>query len=425
MMIYCLLVIGLFLLLATFWFFHSAPPGTIIMASGPPGSIFYSNAEKYAKILLRHGVTLKVLPSAGSADNLKQLSDASHHVDIGFIQSGTSDGKRYDNLISLGSVSYQPVLIFYRNKTSIDLLSDLKGKSIAVGPEGSGTHKLALTLLAANGIEQGSSTTLLTIDSDIAVKYLVDNKIDAVFLMGDSASLQNIRTLLLAPGIYLFDMTQADGYTRRISYLSKLILPKGAVDFGNNIPDHDVHLVTPTVELVARDDLHPALLDLFIEAAQEVHGGAGLFRNKAEFPSPVSFDFIISDDAIRYYKSGKTFLYRYLPFRLANLANRFLVVFVPIILLLIPGIRVIPAVYRLRVNLNIYKWYRVLLALEREVMIPIDPSKQSELLQSIDRIERDVDAMKVTAPFAEEFYVLRGNINFVRTKILNSIRLSA
>jgi TRAP-type uncharacterized transport system substrate-binding protein len=416
-------LISMAMLFAVFWFFHSAPPSTIIITSGPEGSVFRNNAEKFAKILARNGVKLKILPSEGSIENLKRLADPSFRVDIGFVQGGVTGGMKIDKLVSLGSISYQPLFIFYRSAAPVDVLSELNGKRLAIGQTGSGTQTLSLALLAANGIEPGGETTLTDLDADDAAKALLEGKVDAVFLMGDSASVQNMRTLLRTPGIHLMDFSQAEGYTRKITYLNKLVLPKGSIDFGKDIPAHDVHLIGPTVEIIARPDLHPALSDLLIEAAHEIHSSAGLLKRKDEFPTPLSHEFAISDDATRYYKSGKSFLYRSFPFWMASLVNRVLVVFVPMIVLLIPGLRMIPAIYRWRISMGIYRWYRALLALEQELLTRVEPEKRQELLLRLDQIERAVNNMKVPASFAEQFYVLRGHIGFVRTRLMNHAAL--
>ena len=409
---------------AAYWFFHSAPPDTITITSGPEGSIFQMNAEKYGKILARNGVKLKILPSQGSQENLKRLANTSFHVDIGFVQGGVSSGLKIDNLVSLGSISHQPLLVFYRSNDPIDLLSQLTGKKLAIGPEGSGTHTIALTLLAANGIEQGGVTELSDLEADDAVKALTEGKVDAVFMMGESASVQNMRTLMRTDGIHLFNFTQADGYTRRINYLNKLELPKGSIDFGRNIPSHDITLIGPTVELVARPELHPALSDLLIEAAQEVHGKPGLFQLRGEFPSPLQQEIAISADANRYYKSGKSFLYRYLPFWMASLVSRTLVMVVPIIVVLIPGLRFIPMVFRWRIRLRIFRWYRALLALEEDLVVELSPEVREALLTRLDRIDESVNRMKVPASFADQFYELRGHIAFVRSRLSDHAQCS-
>ena len=199
-----ILLISLVTIFAVFWFFHSAPPDTITITTGPEGSIFQTNAEKYAKILARNGVKLKILPSQGSLENLKRLLDPSFRVDIGFVQGGVADGLNIDKLVSLGSISYEPLLVFYRSDKPVDLLSQLSGKRLAIGPVGSGTRSLALTLLAANGIEPGGATALVDLDAEDAAKALVEGNVDGVFLMGDVASSQLMRKLLRTPGIHHF-----------------------------------------------------------------------------------------------------------------------------------------------------------------------------------------------------------------------------
>jgi TRAP-type uncharacterized transport system substrate-binding protein len=224
---------------AVFWFFHSAPPHTITITGGPPGSTFETNAWKYSKILASNGITLRILPSQGSLENLQRLQDPSFKVDIGFVQGGVTNANSGTQLISLGSISYQPLMVFYRSPTPVTLLSELKGKRLAIGPVGSGTRSLALTLLELNGFGTNGPTTLVDLDAGEAAKALLEERVDAVFLMGDSASTQIMRQLLLAPGIQLLDFKQADGYTRRVSYLNRLELPEGSIDFGKDIPAHD------------------------------------------------------------------------------------------------------------------------------------------------------------------------------------------
>lgn len=411
------LLVGLILFLAVFWFFYSAPPKKITITSGFAGSTFETNAIRYSHTLASNRVTLKILSSEGSLKNFERLSDSNYPVDVGFIQSGMTNRPNGRKLMSLGSVAFQPLLVFYRSNAPAGLLSDFKGKRLAIGSVGSGTHSLALTLLGLNGIAPGGSTSLLEIEAADAAKALIEGKLDAAFLMGDSASPQVMRQLLQTPGIELFDFTQADAYTRRLSYLNKLIFPKGAIDFGKNIPSHDVALVAPTIELVAVANLHPALVDLVIEAAQEVHGTSGLFKRKGEFPAPMEHDFPISSEAARYYKSGKSFLYRYLPFWLASLVNRLVVAFIPAVVLLIPVIRLVPTLLRLRVKLQLIRWYRGLLVIDRELRLNGAQDKRRGLLEQLKVIEDGVNRMRVPASFADQFYGLRGHIDLVRAQL--------
>jgi hypothetical protein len=258
----------------------------------------------------------------------------------------------------------------------------------------------------------------LDLDAEAAASGLLDGKLDAVFLMGDSASLQTLRTLVRSPDIHLYAFSQADAYTRRFAYLDRIELPEGSIDLGTDLPAQDVVLVGPTVELVARKGLHPALSDLLIQAAQEVHGKPGLLQKRGEFPAALEHEFPISDDALRFYKSGKGFLSRTVRnFWLVSLLNRILVVFVPMLLVLIPTLRFLPVVYRWRIQLRLYRCYRPLLLLERDAAGTLTREQRQDLLRRLDGIEETVNRLRVPASFADQFYGLRGHIAFVRERL--------
>jgi hypothetical protein len=220
--------------------------------------------------------------------------------------------------------------------------------------------------------------------------------------------------------VRLFDFQQGDGYVRRFRYLIKLELPPGAIDLGKNIPAETLTLVAPTVELLARQDLHPALSDMLIEAAREVHGRATLMQKAGEFPAPLEHEYRLSDDAVRYYKSGKSFAYKHLPFWLASLVDRALVLLVPIAVLLIPGLRIVPLLYRWRINARIYRRYGELMALERVAFGQTTPEQRADLVKRLDEIEKRVITVKLPGSFADQVYVLRQHIQFVRNQITQS-----
>jgi TRAP-type uncharacterized transport system substrate-binding protein len=400
---------------AIFVFMNAAAPDTITIAGGPVGSTFQTTAEKYKEILAKSGVTLKILPSEGSMDNFNKLSNPKIDVDIGFILGGQIDSAKTDNLVSLGSISYQPLMIFYRGQQK-NLLSDFKGLRLYIGPKDSGADTLSRTILAANGIKpDGNLLSNLAMPPD---KALLENQVDAIFLMGETTSIDTMRQLMHTPGIHIFNFIQAEGYTRRINYLNKLEVPKGAFDLGKNIPEESLFLVGPTVELIARDTLHPALSDLLLEAAREVHGTASAFKKRGEFPAPLEHEFRISEDATRYYESGKSFLYRTFPFWVASLIARALTIIVPLALFVIPSLQLVPAIYRWRLESRIYKWYKALLDLERDGFKPTaDRQRREELLRHLDHIEQTVNKIVVPASCGHLFYDLRLHINFVRSRL--------
>ncbi len=416
-----LLVIALAFVVA-FHFVQPAPPDTIVMSTGPDGGLFQRYAERYRQVFARNGITLRLIPSRGSVENLARLADPHRRVDVAFVQSGLRRMPADANLVSLGSAFYEPLFLLYRAPRTFHRLADFAGRRLAIGRPGSGTEALALTLLEANGIHRGGATRLLPLDGDEAMRAVLAHRVDAVFLSGDSAKTGEIRRLLYTPGIRIFGFDQIDAYLHRFRYLNRVDVPMGLFDLGRNLPDRPTPLVAPSMEIVARRGLHPALVDLMIEAAQEVHSHATLLHAAGVFPSLVERDFPISGEALRYEKSGKGLAYRYLPFWLASLVNRLIVLLLPIVILLLPAMRVLPSAYAWRVRRRIYRHYGTLMALERDgAGVEPGTAAAGALLERLNRIERDVIDMKLPNPFADEAYGLRQHLHFVRGHLSGDI----
>jgi len=408
-------------------FVRPMPPHTLIMSGGPKGSSFETAAERYRAILAENGIDLKIVPSAGSLQNLDRLSDPHSHYDIALVQAGITEtgtkkqGVNTENLVSLGSMFYQPLTVFYRGRRRISRLSQLTGKRIAIGKQGSGTRLLALALLGGNGIGTQGPTQVLDLDGDAARKALVDGQVDAIFLTGDSTAPATIRAMLHTRGVRMFDFPQADAYARLFPYLHELEIPAGTFDLGANLPRKPLTLLAPAVELIAHSDLHPALCDLLIEAAQQVHNRATRLQRAHEFPNTFTYTFPLDSEAASFYKSGGgSVAYRYLPFRLASLVTRIAAVLVPIIVILIPGLRYLPNLYAWRVNSRIHRRYGELMALERQSLQSLTPERRDALLERLDEIERSVILRKIPGSHAEQLYQLREHIRFVRRNLNRS-----
>jgi len=408
-------------------FVQPAPPRTLTMSGGPQGSSFQAIAERYRTILARNGIQLRVIPSAGSLQNLDRLAAPHSHVDIALVQSGITEtaqhGGHTGDLVSLGSMFFQPLTVFYRGPRRISRLSQLAGKRIAIGKEGSGTRLLALALLGANGIDPQGPTRLLDLEGDAARRALLARRVDAIFLTGDSTPPATIRAMLHTRGVLMFAFPQAEAYTRRFPYLHRLRIPAGAFDLGANLPAKPINLLAPAVELIARSDLHPALCDLLIEAAQRVHGRANLLQYAHEFPNTATYTFPLDEEAARYYKSGnRSLAYRYLPFWMASLVARIALVLVPIVVILIPGLRYLPQLYRWRVDSRIHRRYGELMALERESLGQLTPERRAALLERLEEIERSAILRKIPGSHAEQLYQLREHIRFVRRNLSRNAR---
>ncbi|HET9594000.1 MAG TPA: TAXI family TRAP transporter solute-binding subunit [Anaeromyxobacteraceae bacterium] len=402
-------------------FVRPAPPHTVTISTGPDGSSFQRIAERYAKAFARSGVALRFVPSNGSLENLRRVADPGSGVDVGFVQVGVklpdpAPGERRRELASLGTIARQPLYVLVRGTVPPDRLSALAGKRLVVGPEGSGTRVLTLGLLKANGIEPGGATTLLDLDDELVGDALEKGTIDAAFLMGDSASPRVIRGIIERPDLHVLQLSQLDAYLRRFPDLDRVVIPMGAFDFGKNQPATDLRLVASQVELVARADLHPAISDLLLETMREAHGRTTLLQHAGEFPAAREHDLPLSADARRYYESGKRWLYRMLPFWAASLADRFLMVLVPIVLLLVPVFRLIPALYRWRMRLRLVRIYGLLLEIERDLRAR-GAEDRAALAERLDAVERRADVLRVPAGFADQFYVLREHVGFVRRRL--------
>lgn len=395
------------------YFILSAPPTEITISTGPEGSVSERRALKYAEILKRDGVTLRLLKSSGSFENLQRLADPRSGVDVGFVQGGVSK-EAPRGVASLGSVSYQPLMVFYRGK-ALELLSGLSGKKVAIGPQGSGVRQVALDLLAANGIVEKGTTELLDWEAETASKAILEGRIDAAFVMGESTPMPILRALLRSADVRLYNFAQANAYSRKMAYLNVLELPQGAIDFGLNLPPRDITLVGPMVELVAREDLHPALSDLLLGAAVETHGRPGIYQKRGEFPTPQEHAIRVSEHARRFYESGRGLLYRYLPFWLASLLGRLLVAFVPTLVVLVPVLRSIPAFFRWRAQIKLRRHYRELLSLESRWLGKNGAEESARLHQEFDRIEEKVNKTRIQPAFADQFYALRGHVSYVRS----------
>lgn len=410
----------LLILVAGFWgasrFIQPAPPDMLVVSSGADGGAYQRFAALYADVLGRYGIQLVEKPSGGSIDNIVRLRDADQEIDAAFFQSGTAEPQEDDELASLGAFYYEPLWVFYRaGLGSLDRILQLKGKRIAIGGVGSGSRHLALELLDANGIDAGNAKLTDTAGLALLAKF-AKGEIDAAFVVGPTQSAA-VWSLLFTDDVRLMSLTHAEAYARRLPYLAKVVLPRGAVDVARDVPPTDVTMVASTATLLVRDSTHPALVDLLLQAAVETHGGPGVFQKPGDFPHPTAVGFPLSKEAERYYKSGKPLLQRYLPFWAATLVDRLIVMLIPVVALLVPIMRFAPALYGWRVRARIYRRYGELKFLEAEVEQDAARHTREEWLARLDAIEDDVHHLPTPLAFSDMLYTLRSHIGLVRDKV--------
>ncbi|MEE9397899.1 MAG: TAXI family TRAP transporter solute-binding subunit [Methylococcales bacterium] len=416
-----LITIGpaLLITIIAFWvaskFIKPAPPNKIIITTGREDGAYFKYAKQYQAILARNDIAVKILPSVGSAENIKRMDENS--ADIAFVQGGTSVVDNGTELTTLGSLYYEPLWFFYRKKETLNQLTEFKNKKIAIDVEGSGTRTVAMQLIGDNQMD--STVQTLPLGGMAAGQSLLDGQVDAAIMITSPAA-EVVQQLLNNDKIALMDFERADAYTRLHRYLSKISLPEGIIDLAKNIPSKETTLIAPTVNLVARNDLHPALVYLLLQAASEIHGHAQLFESEDEFPSPNYNEFPLNEVASRYYKSGAPFLQRYLPFWMATFIDQMKVMLLPLLALLLPLSKIIPPVLRWRTRSRIYRWYEQLKVIDQKSYEENSADDIKKLVAELDEIETEVHKVDIPLSYEDQHYNLRLHLNLVRNNLIQS-----
>jgi TRAP transporter TAXI family solute receptor len=390
---------------------------TIVITSGAEGGIYRGFADRYAPILKREGIKLDIRSSSGSVENYERLKDPNSPYEVGFIQSGTTRPQEDDHLQIIAAVSFEPIWVFYRGDTVINRLAQLRGKRVGVGVPGSGLLNVAQVLLNYSGVTS-ANTTLLQVDAEDAYQKLENGQLDAAFFIGrpDAA----MQTTLLNSNLKLMSFAQADALVQKFPSLSKVIFPRASTSIVNDLPPSDVTLLAATALLVAKDTLHPAFIYLLLDAAKTVHGGEDYFTPIGAFPNLNSEEFPVSEESERYFKSGRPFLQRYLPFWLASFIERRLLILVPFLALLIGLLQALPKMLEARIKKRLVVWYHEIKSLEDEVWKHSDRPSAAQVAQWRAEIE-DIDAhaseIRVPQRYFHDVYMLKQAIGIVRDRI--------
>jgi len=406
------LIVGVWVAIAAL---SPMPPRTVTMATGPEGGAYYEVGKRYRELLALQGIELRLLPTAGSVENLARLRDPKSNVQVGFLQSGMTNKKESPGLESLGTVFYEPLWFFYRTEYRVKGIQGLRGKKISIGPEGSGTRLIALKLLELNGIDKGFAQ-LLSLTPQQAGEKLLRNEIDAAFMLTSWDS-PVVQRLIADKSIELASFPRTDAYIALYPFLNKLIVPEGVGDLAKNRPPADVLLFAPKASLVVRQDIHPAIQYLLLDAAEKIHSGPGIFQKAGQFPAAESIDLPLSEEARQFYKSGRPFLQRHLPFWLAVLIGRLLVLLIPVVGVIYPLVRFAPALYGLQMQRRIFRLYGELRFLERDVESHGVGQSTGDLSSRLDRIEEKANRLRVPVFYSNMLYTLRMHISLVRERM--------
>lgn len=384
------------------------PPRIVVMTTGPDGESYREWGEKYRAALARDGVDLRLVPSAGDVENLRRLGDPASGVSAGFVAGGLAGARRSPEIVSLGTLSYDPVWIFCRGIPEPIQLGNLAGKRVSIGPEGSGTRAV---MLEAFRVTELGGFTPLPLTPRVGGEALLAGEIDCACMLTDSDA-PIVRKLLADERIALMTVPRADAYVARYPYLKKLTAPRGVGDLAKDLPKEDVTLLAPMTSLLVRRDLHPAIQFLLLEAASEIHSEPGIFRKPGQFPAPEPVDFPLSKEVLTYHKSGGSFLQRNLPFWLAVLAERLLIVLVPLVGIAYPLLKVIPSVRDWFIEQRLRRLYTEL----REVEAAI-ASGEGDGAGRLAALEKRVAAAWVPASHARVLYDLKEHVAFIRARL--------
>jgi TRAP transporter TAXI family solute receptor len=398
------------------------PPKVVLMSTGTPGSDYDLYARQYQAILKRAGVQLRLLPSEGPIDNLKRLNDPRSGVMVAFAQGGLTSQSQSPNLESLGTVFYEPFWFFLHRGIELQRPDDLRGKKVAIGPEGSETRHIAELFLRLNGVAE-DQLQLVPLDTAQAAAALLKGEIDAA-TMAATWDTEAVRQLLASSEVNLFGSPRADAYVALYPYLTKLVVPAGVGNLAANRPPADVNLVASEASLIVRKDLHPAIKYLLLEAATAIHSEGNLFRRRGQFPAPEPVDLPISKDARQYYRSGPPFLQRYLPYGWAVLVSRILVLLIPIVGVAYPLLRTAPALYGWNMRRRIFRLYGELKLIEIELEAR-GGQASDELHTRLDRLEDRADHLYIPPAFAQFLYQLRNHIGLVRERLQKTASAAA
>jgi len=398
----------------TFWLWQPSPPKKVVMTTGAPDGAYQLYASRYRDALARQGVTLELRPSSGAAENLQRLRDPKSDVQIAIVQSGlTQHGEDTSGLVSLGHLFYEPLWLFSRGAKPISSVTELIGKRIAVGAPGSGTQVVANAALHLYGLDQ-PPTLSFEIGGSAAAQALIEGGVDAAFFVGAPES-PTIDRLLRDTSIRITSFHRADAFARRAPFLSKVDLPAGVIDPQADLPDRDIVLVAPTAILLARDDLHPVIVDLLIDAARDVHGQGTLLNGPGVFPNTLPGEYETSEDAERFYRNGPGFLRRYLPLWTAVWVQRLLLIGLPLLAILGPLLRFAPGIWLWRMRRRIYRWNNELKFVELDMLEGRgNPLEHLQLLKDIDL---NLLNQRVPDAVSPELYVLRQHLRAVLAQL--------
>lgn len=402
--------------LIAFYFVEPPPPRELVIAAGSAHGNYYAAAQQYATLFEDNGVKLTIRETAGSIENYELLAK-DESIQLAIVQGGTApQAPGVERLEALATLYLEPLWVFHQGGLSIVQLSDLQGKRIAVGQAGSGTQVLSEMLLNANGVQDGrGETTFVRENASRTIGMLERGDVDVAFFVLSAESL-TVRDLLRNEQLGLLSLNRSEAYAHRYPFLKSVVLSRGVIDLQRDLPRSDVHLIAPVANLVATPELHDAFIPLLLEAAVKAHEAGGLVTDSGKQPSLDGSEFTPNAVARHYIKYGPSFFQEHLGFWIASLIDRAKIMLVPLVVLLIPLVKLAPPVYRWRIRSRIYRWYALLRGIDQALRTgSVDELQEFE--KKLSAVERELGEVTVPLSYMEEFYHLRLHIDLVKRRL--------
>jgi TRAP transporter TAXI family solute receptor len=405
-------------LFAGIWFILPQPPQTLTIATGFPDGLYSQFANHLKTELAKEKISLQIRNTGGSVDNLALINDPNSGIDLAIVQSGVGDPVKYPELLSLAGIFYEPLWVWYRQPAftkeggALTQLSQLQGKRISIGNDGSGTQILSNAILKLNEIN-ADLVKLEKLKPDEAIEKLQKGEVDVAFIVaaGEAPILKKFYQI---PGIRLMNFDQAEAYTRVLPYLDRIDIPRGIISIAHDQPKQDIRTIASTATLVARNDINPATVSLLLGTSYDILRNYSRLQKPGQFPSSKGLDFPMDMDAEIFLRDGPSFFYRHLPFWGAVWVERFIKILIPLLIVLIPVFTYLPAIFNLSLKVKLSRLYKILKNIEKRSNTPDNYLLlHTELLN----LEKRIQQIKVSAMQSKEVYDLKAHVALVRHQL--------
>lgn len=313
-------------------------PKKAYLAIGQTGSSYGVIGEKFKEKFSKYGIDLQLIKTDGLTEGLINLDDPHSIVNASFITAGSTSAQDYPELVSLGSVQFAPMWIFYRGeKLNIDDPFDyFSQRKIGIGKPETNSNKMFRRALLANQKDAINSKGLIELSHLESAEKLKAGELDAVFIV-DSFNAPVVQSLLHDPKIHVLSINLADAYVKKYPFLHKLVIPRGSLNLENILPREDITLLGSTTNLLVEASTHPAIQWAFMLAASEFGKfSQDFFSKPGDFPKYQDSGFPLSPVAKRFYTQGQPAVFDYLPLWLGSLIEGAWVMMLAFIALIYP-----------------------------------------------------------------------------------------